>query len=194
MADRDSHAPKSRAFVLRSCVACVAVLVSVRIGAHPSAPPPGVTGGFGEDTCTKCHNTYALNAGRSSGLGALVVSGLPKEYQPGATYPVRVELTHIQDHGVWGFELAARAKTGAQAGVLKPVDSHAQIVSEKGIQYVAHTAEGTFFNAFEFTWVAPTTSAGEVVVNVAGNAADGDASPVGDYIYSASVTIPPASR
>ena len=76
-----------------------------------------MTGGFGEDTCAKCHSSYDVNAGRAMGLGDLVVSGLPSAYRPGATYPIKVELTHSQDEGLWGFELAARAKdAGEQAG------------------------------------------------------------------------------
>ncbi len=165
------------------------------IRAFPGGPPPAVTGGFGEDTCVKCHNSYELNAGRSKGLGDVVVSGLPKEYRPGETYLVKIEVTHTQDRGVWGFQLAARLKaSGEQAGELKPLDGHTQLLSEKGIQYVEHTADGTFANVFEFNWVAPGTTVGDLIFNVAGNAADGDASPVGDYIYSTSVTIPAASH
>jgi hypothetical protein len=101
-----------------------------------------------------------------------------------------VEVTQQQDSGVWGFQLATRAKdTHAQAGALKPIDSHTQILSMQNIDYITHTAEGTFSNVFEFTWVAPSTAVGEIVVNTAANAANGDASPVGDYIYSTSLSI-----
>lgn len=172
---------------------CVAV-VAVPIRAYPGGAPPAVTGGFGEDTCTRCHNDYELNAGRAMGLGDLAVAGLPKEYEPGRTYPVKVEVTHTQDRSAWGFELAARTKDGLQAGALKPKDANTQILSEKGIQYVGHTADGVFSNAFEFTWVAPGSAAGDIIVNVVGNAGDGDLSPTGDYIYSASFTIPVASH
>jgi hypothetical protein len=45
---------------------------------------------------------------------------------------------------------------------------------------------------FTFTWVAPPTPVGEIVVNAAANAANGDASPVGDYIYSTSLSMVPS--
>jgi Reeler domain len=163
-------------------------LVSVR--AYPKGAPPGVTGGFGEQTCNECHDSFALNAGRAAGLGDVVITGFPKEYRPGDTYPIKVELTQQQDSGVWGFQLATRAQdTHAQAGTLKPLDSHTQILSMQNIDYITHTAEGTFSNVFEFTWVAPSTAVGAIVVNAAANAANGDASPVGDYIYSTSLSI-----
>lgn len=182
----------SRTLVAILCFPFVCViLVCSPIRAYPAGAPPAVTGGFGEETCAKCHNTYELNAGRSSGLGDLAVSGLPEQYQPGKTYPVKVEVAHTQDRAAWGFQLAARLKeSGAQAGELKPMDASTQILSEKGIQYVEHTADGIFSNVFEFNWVAPDSPVGDVIVNVVGNAANGDASPTGDYIYSTSVTIP----
>jgi hypothetical protein len=149
-----------------------------------------VTGGFGEGTCNECHDSYALNAGRAAGLGDLVVTGFPKEYTPGETYPIKVEITQQQDSGAWGFQLATRVKEShAQAGTLKPIDSHTQILSLQNIDYITHTADGTFSNVFEFTWVAPSTAVGEIVVNAAGNSANGDASPVGDYIYATSLSV-----
>ncbi len=166
------------------------LLAVASLRAYPKGAPPGVTGGFGEGTCNECHDSYALNAGRAAGLGDLLVTGFPKEYKPGETYPIKVEVTHQQDSGVWGFQLATRAKeTHAQAGALEPIDSHTQILSLQNIDYITHTADGTFFNVFEFRWVAPSTAVGEIVVNAAANAANGDASPVGDYIYSTSLSV-----
>ena len=179
-------------FILSIAMLLVAV-VSLR--AYPKGAPPGVTGGFGEGTCYECHDSYALNAGRAAGLGDVVVTGFPKAYTPGETYPIKVEITHQQDPGAWGFQLATRAKeTHAQAGTLKPMDAHTQILSMQHIDYITHTAEGTFSNVFEFAWVAPSAAPGEIVVNAAANAANDDASPVGDYIYSTSLSMASASH
>ena len=168
------------------------VLAVASLRAYPKGAPPGVTGGFGEGTCNECHDSYALNAGRAAGMGDLVITGFPKEYKPGETYPIKVEVTQQQDSGVWGFQLATRAKEShAQAGALRPIDSHTQILSLQNIDYITHTADGTFSNVFEFTWVAPSTPIGEIAVNAAGNAANGDASPAGVYIYSMSLSIAP---
>ena len=171
------------------------VLITVPLVAFSAGPPPASTGGFGEATCVRCHNSFELNAGKASGLGDLIVSGLPKQYEPGKTYPVKVEITHVKDRMFWGFQMSTRVKdTGAQAGDLKTMDGKTQVVKEKNVQYIAHTNEGIFNNVFEFAWVAPASSAGGVLINVVGNAADGSLDPGGDYIYSTSVTVPPASQ
>jgi hypothetical protein len=175
-------------------ISIILMLASIAtLRAYPKGAPPGRTGGFGEGTCVECHVSYDLNDGRTKGLGDLVVTGFPKEYKPGETYPIKVEVTQMQDSGVWGFELATRAKdTRAQAGTLKPADTTTQIESDSNIDYITHTAEGTFSNTFTFTWVAPAMAVGEIVVSAAANAANGDASPVGDYIYSTSLSLVPS--
>ena len=174
-----------------SVVIMIAAIASVR--AYPKGAPPGSTGGFGEQTCNECHDSYALNAGRAMGLGDVVVTGFPQEYKAGQTYPIKVEITQQQDMGAWGFQLATRAKdTHAQAGILKPTNGNTQILSLQNIDYITHTADGTFSNVFEFTWEAPANAVGDIVVNTAANAANGDASPVGDYIYSTSLSMSPS--
>lgn len=165
------------------------LLVATIVVAYPSGPPPAVTGGFGEGTCNQagCHNAYALNAGRDLGLGDLILSGLPEQYQPGMTYPIKVMHTHMQGRQAWGFQLAVRAAaTGAQAGELKPIDVNTQVLVEKGVQYIEHTMAGTSYNVFDFNWVAPATSMGAVVMHATGNAANGDGVPTSDYIYTSS--------
>jgi len=163
------------------------------VKAYSAGPDPAITGGFTESTCAQsgCHNSFEANAGKASKLGDVVIEGLPKQYEPGKTYPVKLTVTHTQGRMYWGFQLAARLKaTGAQAGALKPADGKTQIVDEKGIQYLEHTLEGIETNTFTFDWTAPSSTAGEVVVDAAGNAADGDGGSMGDYIYTTSVAIP----
>ena len=116
------------------------------------------------------------------------------EYEPGKTYPIKLAVTHTQDRKAWGFQLAARVKaTGMQAGELKSIDGGTQVLEAKGIQYIEHTLDGTLTNTFNFNWVAPSGSAGEIVVHAAGNAADGGLLPDDDYIYTTNVTISPAT-
>lgn len=174
-------------------IGCVVVL-AIPSGAYQAGPPPGVTGGFGEETCQGCHSTFALNEGRTSGAGDLVVSGLPERYEPGKAYRVTVSVNHKDGREAWGFQFTTRAKDGAQAGTLEPIDGNTQILARNNVQYVEHTPEGTFSNIFAFDWTAPDGAPGDVVVNIAGNAANGDADTGGDYIYSASVMIPVASH
>jgi hypothetical protein len=176
----------------RPIVSCLAVVLvgSVSLLANHKGPPAEVTGGFREDTCNSCHDTYALNEGRRQSLGDVVITGFPASYQPGESYPIKLEVTHVKDRDLWGFELATRFKDGSQAGHLKSVDGNSQILSEKGIEYIQHTADGTFSNVFTFTWTAPDAAMGEVSVHAAANAANADADTTGDYIYSTALTVP----
>jgi hypothetical protein len=153
-----------------------------------------MTGGFGEGTCVECHSTYELNEGREAGLGELMVSGLPERYEPGKTYRVNVKVDHTEGRRAWGFQFAARGKAGAQAGELKPINGNTQILTKDNVQYIEHTSGGVFANVFEFDWVAPGSAVGDVLLNAAGNAANGDTDTPGDYIYSTSIMIPVASH
>lgn len=168
------------------------ILLTISVHAYASGPDPAKTGGFGEMTCHQsgCHVSFDLNEGRAKGMGDLVISGLPKQYEPGRLYSIKLAVTHTESRGYWGFQLAARVKeTGAQAGELKPIDGGTQIVHEKGIQYIEHTLNGIAANTFDFIWVAPGSPAGEVIVHASGNAADGNGTPEGDYIYNTSVSV-----
>ena len=70
----------------------------------PTAPPPGMTGGFGESTCQSCHFDFPLNAGD----GAVELRGIPEEgYEAGKAYRVTVVVRKAgMQRG--GLEAAAR--------------------------------------------------------------------------------------
>ncbi len=153
-------------------------------------PLPKHTGGFGEETCTACHDDHKLNEGRARG-GVFQIEGAPKTYVAGQTYPLTVVIGQ-PGQVRWGFQLSARfADTGRQAGKLLPVDEFTQVVQEGGIQYMEHTLAGTRPRTadgpveFHFNWMAPESSGAQVLFNAAGNAADNSNSPMGDYIYTA---------
>jgi uncharacterized protein (TIGR03437 family) len=68
------------------------------------------------------------------------------------------------------------------------------------LQYIEQSLTG--YNAsrgkpgsqsFEFDWTPPSTASGDVVVYVAGNAANGDLQPTGDHIYTATYTLSAAA-
>jgi hypothetical protein len=170
-------------------------LVVNSTSAFSGGPDLARTGGFNEPTCqlAGCHADYELNSGRAKGLGDLVLKGFPEKYEQGKSYPVTLTITHVEGRQYWGFQASARViATGAQAGDLKPTDQETQVLEEKGIQYVEHTLLGIPTNTFNFTWVAPAKPAGDVIVHVAGNAADGSGETSGDYIYTTSVTLSPS--
>ena len=168
--------------------------------AFSSGPPPGKTGGFGESTCMDCHQFGPDPS------GSFTIAGVPDPYTPGQDYPITVTLGQPGQQR-WGFELAARFQAdGSQAGIITVTDpANTQIktivdgcdptMDPTCVQYVEHTTAGTYEGTMDgpvswtFTWTAPSDpSLGTVEFDAAGNAANGDHTPLGDYIYTTSVT------
>jgi len=158
--------------------------------ASSSGPPPARTGGFGEMTCHECHWENPAN----EPPGKLVLTGIPERYTPGASYVITVSVSR-PDTKRAGFELSARtdgsADAGSAAGVLRAANPLTRVGDAKGISYVSQTDEGSKAvtgNAGTWTieWTAPAAG-GAVVFHAAANAANGDASPLGDYVYTAVV-------
>lgn len=148
-------------------------------------PPLAHTGGFDEPTCRACHFDESLNA---SG-GTLALGGVPDTYEPGERYRVTVRL-HREGLERSGFELAARFADGTQAGTLHADGDAATVGTDdsSGVQYAHHTPTGTEPAApdsarWTLEWTAPS-SGDTVVFHAAANAANGDASEFGDFIYT----------
>lgn len=159
---------------------------------YADGPPPAHTGGFGEPTCLTCHFDGDLNAPG----GSLTVDGLPAAYIPGHPYPLTVRLAR-PDLQRGGFQLTARFadtnRAGQQAGRFTIADERVAADREAGIAYLRHTPAGTGpaedSLRWTFTWTAPDTAAGQVVFHLAANAANGDDSEFGDYIYALEAVI-----
>jgi len=68
------------------------------------------------------------------------------------------------------------------------------------LQYIEHSIDGytasrgkTGSFSYEFDWTPPATDVGNVVIYVAGNAANGDVTQNGDHIYTKTYTLTPAA-
>jgi hypothetical protein len=172
------------------------LVVLPAVAAYQNGPMPGLTGGFGEPTCTMCHQGQP--PGPKDGTLSLEA---PREFRPGQTYQLRITLTR-RNLAVGGFEISARFRArpsaGAQAGTLRPLDPRTQVVTgAKGVQYAQHTQAGSkAVPPGKLTWViewrAPDQAPGTVLFHVAANAANGDASPLGDLIYTFEAVSGPA--
>jgi hypothetical protein len=183
----------------RVCVILISVagfavpLVALPFVPFLTGPVPGKTGGFGEMTCRECHWDNPVN----EPSGRLTLSGTPTTYTPEARYSIIVDLAH-PGLVLGGFQLSARfgsgSSAGMNAGTLRPIDAFAEgVADEEGrVIYVQHTKAGATAakpGAARWTleWTAP---AGEtpVIFHAAGNASNGDASPLGDFIYTATAS------
>jgi hypothetical protein len=93
-----------------------------------------------------------------------------------------------------GFQLAARFKdNGTQAGSLAPGPTEGERVgveTQSGVQYAGQKKAGVPVGAADATrwtieWTAPDRGA-PVLFHVSANAADGNESADGDFVYTAS--------
>jgi len=159
------------------------VTTAARLSAHVATTPLAHSGGFGEPTCLTCHLEFPLNPEGAT----LALRGLPERFEPGQTYRLRVELAG-EGMALGGFQAAARIADGSQAGVLQPVDARVKVTDTLGVQYARHSSQGVAvtapdFVAWDLAWVAPAEGA-EVLFHVAANSANGDDSPLGDWVLA----------
>ena len=168
------------------------VAAAVVVMANQDGPPNGYTGSMGQLDCSICHSDFAVGSGLDLG-GMFEIMGVPDQYTPGQTYQITVTIGQ-PGQTRWGFELAARFEgTEDQAGTIVQTDlDNTQLSTFRNVQYIKHTNQGTYEMtadgpvSWSFNWIAPDT--GTVVFGAAGNAANDDNTPSGDYIYVKEVT------
>lgn len=144
-----------------------------------------------ERTCAVCHDSYALNSGP-----ATLEWNVPEEYEPGQTYTLEVVLSDTAAIR-WGFQFAALYDEIEQAGEFTLTDTvNTQVLhgfnpnpDENNGDFVEHTLAGTYLNvedqvSWSFDWTAPDDAVEELIFYLAGNAANGDFTSSGDYIYT----------
>ncbi len=160
----------------------------------------GRTGAPGEMTCRQgCHSSFQLNSG-----GGSIVLNAPSmnnwEYVPGNSYPMSVTVSQT-GVGLFGFALGALTDNGTNAGTLvitDPSRTHIKTAFVGSVERnnVTHRALGGLdadASTFDFVWTAPDVNVGPVSFHFAGNAANQDWTPDGDYIYTGSQVATPAS-
>ncbi|MBX7062438.1 MAG: FG-GAP-like repeat-containing protein [Pyrinomonadaceae bacterium] len=186
---------KAAAILLAVIVALAASLAFEptveRTAASAYGPSASFTGAPSEANCTACHGSFPVN----SGTGSVTISGIPANYLPGQVIPVTVRVAQA-DATIYGFQLTAIDREGAQVGtVALPAPTPAQmqtivgLVNGKTRNYVEHTVDGitpTVFGSksWTFNWTAPASRKGKISFYAAGNAADSNGGPSGDYIYT----------
>jgi Reeler domain len=196
-----------RKFWIKSATVLAAILVAVvgytgflpsvnGVEASASGPTPAHTSAPGENNCTECHTSFPVN----SGTGSVVISGLPARYAPGQHIPVTVTVSQ-SDAVLYGFQFTALDLFGRPAGTFTlPAQTPPKLQTVTGIvnnvqrTYVEHTNDGIIPTQFgslswTFTWNAPNQDIGTVKFYAAGNAANSDGSPGGDFIYTTSKTL-----
>lgn len=156
---------------------------------YEDGAPAAHTGGFGEPDCSLCHSDSRRNVGG----GELKVSGLPLSVVADAEYEISVQLKHSKLRS-GGFQLALRQQDGTPAGKLISLSPETQVIEAAGQEYLQHTKDGIDTNGdrvirWVFRWIAAGVNA-PVHLHVAANAANDDASALGDFIFTLERVLP----
>lgn len=160
--------------------------------ASAQGPSASHTNAPGEANCTSCHVGSKVN----SGGGDVQIGGIPHDYVPGRQYNVTVTTNH-SNATIYGFQMTSIDWLGRGVGTFTPAAGQSPVQTQvvEGIvlgnirRYVEHTVDGTvptMFNTktWNFTWTAPATRVGKISFFAAGNGANSDGGPGGDYIYT----------
>jgi hypothetical protein len=184
---------------LLAAIIAVDIFSTSGVSAFSGGPPPSYTGAPGESTCVSCHSSFPLN----SGGGSFTITGLPANYSPGQEITITVALTQ-SNRELYGFQLTALDDAGRRAGtfVLTLADTSRMqtvngVVGGNSRSYIEHTHNGTSPSGpnegrWTFRWRAPATSVGRVTFYAAGNAANGDGTSIGDFVYTRTAVMQPA--
>ncbi|GAA5522641.1 hypothetical protein Asal01_02603 [Fodinibius salicampi] len=161
---------------------------------YPEHLTGAFTGGFGEETCRSCHFDYDLNPGG----GSLEITGIPAKIS--GKERIHIEITVEREAlGAAGFQLSARYPNGQQAGSFDIAGKDRMMYSRTvpdSLEYVQHSEVATDpteenSGSWTLTWVAPESVSGPVFFNIAANAANGDQSEFGDFIYAQEIKVHP---
>lgn len=190
--DRSAAVKLIAVFAFAVLVGGVSLLSSgERARASAAGPSASFTGAPGESNCTACHTQFPVN----SGSGNVQITGVPHDYLPGQQIPVTVRVSQ-EDAVIYGFQMTAIDNLGRRAGSFTvPTQTPLRTQVIPGVvggnqrQYVQHTisglSDGGFgSNTWNFTWTAPAQRVGKISFFAAGNAANSDGGPSGDFIYA----------
>jgi uncharacterized protein (TIGR03437 family) len=204
-------------------VTIAAVAVPLLVWAYASGPDAGYSGvpsdnGGGTCATAGCHGG-TVNS--SSGSVKVTFPG-GTTYVPGVKQHLIVTVADpAVTQRRWGFQMTARlaSNSSTMAGSFTSTDaftfslcaaagslqnyvelgSSATCAAARPLQFIEHTLSGssrvqTGSQNYEFDWTPPATDSGNVVIYVAGNAANGNGNAdTGDHIYSARYTLTPAA-
>jgi len=164
--------------------------------AYPEHLVGPYTGGFGEETCRSCHFDFPVNPEN----GDLVLKGIPEVYEQEKNYTIEIRVKR-NDLGLAGFQFTSRFPDGSQAGNFKYEKDHITVTPDisDSVVYLQHAPGGTEpqqknTKIWTFDWQAPKDTLNPVLFHVVSNAANGDASEFGDWIYAKEVEISPSGK
>jgi hypothetical protein len=182
---------KTKKTIILSIAAIMAVgLMSFDILYNTGEPDCTGSPADAGNTCLTCHGDFAINA--AGGSDSISVSpSISSGYSPGSVYTISVKITKA-GQSLFGLGFEALKSGNTDGGCLSVLNAGTQTKIGSGPVNMVHAnggAFGTNTHTFTFKWTAPAAGTGTVTFYAAGNAADGDGSPGGDYICTSSLAV-----
>lgn len=146
--------------------------------------------------CTPCHGSSVNTAT----MGTITIKEMPGgmtvtdgKYKPGQKYEITLNGSNTTLDS-FGFVMIATDNPGnAQAGVFANPGTSTQITAKSGLDVFEHSTPiaggGTNSFSAQVEWTAPAAGTGDVTMNVAINAVNGDGGSNGDQFNTISVTL-----
>ena len=173
-------------------ISMVETTVGPQMELYPEHLAGAFTGGFGEETCHSCHFDYDLNWEE----GNLSVYGIPDVIEENRVYEFEI-IIQREDLMKAGFQLSARYADGSQAGTFQ-LDKNDRVMFTQqvldSLQYLQHSKQGILpledgENRWDVVWKSPELIPDTIHFHIAANAANGDQSEFGDWIYKQSFKV-----
>jgi len=180
------------------------LILAVSLSAKKKGAPPMTAGAPGDRTCltSKCHAGNDLNSEKAT----IKIEGLPKIYTPGEIYIITLQVEQTRAKA-FGFQATVADANGKASGRLTPSKNagvklldDAKYKSRTDRQYLTHIEKSTkalkkgVSQQWAIQWVAPESPADSSTFYFAFNAGNGNKKTTGDYIYTRSVVVPPATE
>ena len=151
----------------------------------------GNTGSPGENTCTSCHNSFALNSSTGS---ISFSSNIPNDsYTPDSVYQLSV-VVRKPGISLFGFGLEALKLGNTSTGIFTVTDAvRTQILTaangRKNMTHKLNAGASTDSSVFTFNWKAPSTNVGNITFYYSGVCANNNNASNLDHVYNGSHTI-----
>jgi hypothetical protein len=173
----------------------IGLLIVLASGVMSDNGIAGKVGSSGENRCTECHSTYAINSG--TGSIQLRTGMINNQYVPGQVYTLVFKVA-FPGRSLFGMGLEALTSTNTNAGTFtmttNKTTTKSVTIGTTSRRSVVHTFNGGISAdsmLFTFNWTAPAS--GTVTFYYCGVAANASTTDAGDYVYSGTMVVNPVS-
>ncbi|MAT55729.1 MAG: hypothetical protein CMN32_14730 [Saprospirales bacterium] len=163
-----------------------AMLAAYLFLSFSSNPPNGFTGA--PPTFNTCSSANGGCHSGGTGMGNVMISGLPVSIMPNTTYPITVTVTRTNAvPQLAGFQMVALDASNNNVGTLSNPGPGSTIQTSGGRTYHEHNPAQPYTNnmaTFTVDWTSPSSGNGTITMYAAANLANGNGGTSGDAIVT----------